>query len=75
MGYIVPLKSSYLNTLTDHAWHLPHHPVVNPKKHGKVRRVLNGASKFNGASLNQSLLAGPDLLQNLLRVLLRLKQH
>ena len=32
MGYIVPIKSSYLNTLTDHAWHLPNHPVFNPKK-------------------------------------------
>ena len=46
-------------------------PVVNPNKPGKVRRTLNGAAKFHGASLNKSLLTGPDLLQNLINVLLR----
>ena len=55
-------------------WYLPHHPVVNPNKPGKVRRVLNGAAKFHGASL-KSLLTGPDLLQNLIYVLLRFRQH
>ena len=56
-------------------WYLPHHPVVNPNKPGKVRRVLNGASKFHGTSLNKSLLVGPGLLQNLKFVLLHFRQH
>ena len=56
-------------------WYLPHHPVVNPNKPGKVRRVFNRPSKFHGTSLNKSLLVGPDLLQNLVFVLLRFRQH
>ena len=56
-------------------WYLPHHPVINPNKPGKVRRVLNGAANFHGTSLNKSLLTGPDLLQNLIHVLLRFRQH
>ena len=40
-----------------------------------MRRVLNGAAKFHGASLNKSSLTGPDLLQNLFYVLLRFRQH
>ena len=28
--------------------YLPHHPVVNPKKPGKVERVYNAATKFEG---------------------------
>ena len=40
-----------------------------------MRRVLNGAAKFLGTSLNKSLLTGPDLLQNLIHVLLRFRQH
>ena len=40
-----------------------------------MRRVLNGASKFHGTSLNKSLLVGPDLLQNLIFLLLRFRQH
>ena len=56
-------------------WYLPRHPVVNANKPGKVRRVLNGGSKFHGTSLNKSLLVGPDLLQNHVFVLLRFRQH
>ena len=47
-----------------------HHPVENQNKSGKVCRVLNEASKFHGTSLKKSLLVGPDLLQNLIFVLL-----
>ena len=64
-----------MESRSEREWYLPHHPVVNPKKPGKVRRVLNGAAKFHGASLNKSLLTGPDLLQNLIYVLLRFRQH
>ena len=59
----------------DREWYLPHHPVLNPNKPGGVRRVLNGASTCHGASLNKSLLVGPDLLPNLIFVLLRFRQH
>ena len=54
---------------------IPHHPPVNPNKPGKVRRVLNGASKLHGTSLDKSLLVEPNLLQNLVFVLLRFRQH
>ena len=56
-------------------WYLPHHPVMNPNKPGKVRRVLNGASKFQGVSSNKVLLTGPDLLQKLIHSLIRFRQH
>ena len=36
--------------------------------------VLNGAAKFHGHSLNIALLTGPDLLQNLIHILLRFRQ-
>ena len=64
-----------MGSRSEREWYLPHHPVVNPNKPGKVRRVLNGAAKFHGASLNKSLFTGPDLLQNLIYVLLRFRQH
>ena len=56
-------------------WYLPHHPVVHPHKPGKIRRVLNGAAKFQGQSLNNLLLTRPDLLQNLIQILIRYRQH
>ena len=54
---------------------LPHHPVVNSHKPGKVRRVLNGAAMFQGHSLNNSLLTGPDLLQSLIHILIQFRQY
>ena len=75
-GYVVRVKDAHkVESRSEREWYLPHHPVVNPNKPGKVRRVLNGAAKFHGASLNKSLLTGPDLLQNLIYVLLRFRQH
>ena len=64
-----------MESSSEREWYLPHHPVINPNKPGKVRKVLNGAAKFHGESLNKSLLTGPDLLQNLIYVLLRFRQH
>ena len=43
-------------------WYLPHHPVLNPNKAGKVRRVCNAASKYKEVCLNDKLPAGPDLV-------------
>ena len=74
-GYVVTVEPHDPCKCSDGEWYLPHHPVVNPNKPGKVRRVLNGASKFHGTSLNKSLLVGPDLLQNLIFVLLRFRQY
>ena len=56
-------------------WYLPQHPVVNPNKPVKVRRVANAAAKFKGQSLNSNLITGPDLLKNLVGILLRFREN
>ena len=74
-GCVVTVEPHDPRKRSDRRWYLPHLPVVNPNKPVKVRRVLSGASKFHGTSLNKSLLVGPDLLQKLIFVLLRFLQH
>ena len=75
-GYVIEVLDAHkVESRSFKEWYLPHHPVLNQKKPGKVRRVLNGAAKFHDASLNKPLLTGPDLLQNLIYVLLRFRQH
>ncbi|KAF4530950.1 hypothetical protein B566_EDAN018985 [Ephemera danica] len=56
-------------------WYLPHHPVLNPNKPGKLRVVFDCAALFQGVSLNSSLLQGPDLANKLTGVLLRFRKH
>ena len=75
-GYVVEVKDPHEpQCRSTKEWYLPHHPVFHPLKPGKVRLALNGAAKFHGWSLNKALLTGPDLLQRLIHVLLRFRQH
>ena len=55
-------------------WFLPHHPVLNPNKPGKVRSVCNAASKYKEVCLNDNLLAGPDLLHGLIGTKFRFRE-
>ena len=54
--------------------YLLHHPVRNPKKPGKVRRVYNAAAKCQGKCLNDFILCGPDLLGFLFGILVRFRE-
>ena len=51
-GLVIKVESRDEKPCAGREWYLPHHLVVNPNKPEKVRRVLNGASKFQGISLN-----------------------
>ena len=46
-------------------WYLPHHPVTNPNKPGKIRMVFDAAVKFQGTYLNDQLMQGPGHINNL----------
>ena len=75
-GYVRKLDANELEeTKDERQWYVPHHPVVNPHKPEKVRRVCNAASKYKGESLNDKLLTGPDLLQNLVGIIFRFREH
>ena len=54
--------------------YLPHHGVYHPKK-GKIRVVFDCSAKFQGQSLNDTLLTGPDLTNSLVGVLTRFRQE
>ncbi|XP_075241658.1 uncharacterized protein LOC142336633 [Convolutriloba macropyga] len=72
-GYVVKVHDS--ESLTDNVSFLPHHPVTNENKPGKVRRVANASSIFQDQSFNSNLLKGPDLLSNLTGVIMRFREN
>ena len=75
-GYVIEVPDAHkVENPSDKEWYLPQHTVLKPNKPGKVRTVLNGAATFHAASLKNSLLTGPDLLQTFIYVLLRFRQH
>ena len=55
----------------DEYWNLPHFDVYHLKKPEQIRVVFDSSAEYQGKSLNRELLAGPDLMNTLLGVLVR----
>ena len=72
-GYARRMLKSEAAIVTPRTWYLPHHPVLNPNKPGKVRVVKDAAATYDGVSLNSSLKTGPDLMNSLVGVILRFR--
>jgi hypothetical protein len=55
--------------------YVPHTGIYHPRKPGQIRVVFDCSAKFNGTSLNDYLLQGPDQINNLLGILCRFRQE
>ena len=74
-GYLHKVEENELfGTKDGRQWYVPHHPVINPHKREKVRRVCNAAAKYKGDSKNEKLLKGPYLLRKFAAINFRLQE-
>ncbi|XP_077863904.1 uncharacterized protein LOC144348389 [Saccoglossus kowalevskii] len=55
-------------------WYIPHHGVYYPRKPNKIRVVFDCAAKCDGTSLNDVLLPGPNLMNDLKGILMRFRE-
>ena len=73
------LHKGYIKKLEDcpvaHKWYLPHHAVIHPHKPGKIRRVGDAAARYQGTSLNDCFLSGPDQWNSLVGILMRFREE
>ena len=72
-GYV--REVTHIDRKSKRVWYLPHHPVINPNKPGKLRVAFDCAAKFQGISLNSQLLQGPDFNNSLVGVVIRFRQE
>ena len=56
-------------------WYLPHHSVLDPNKPDKIRVMFDCMANHQGTSLNNQLLQGPDLTNNLIGILTHFEQE
>lgn len=56
-------------------WYLPTFGVYHPRKPDQIRVVFDSSAQYNGISLNNVLLTGPDLNNSLLGVLIRFRKE
>ncbi|KAL7874304.1 hypothetical protein SRHO_G00052740 [Serrasalmus rhombeus] len=74
MGYAVKVPDKELNRSDGKVWFIPHHAVYHPKKH-KLRVVFDCGASYQGTTLNEQLLQGPDMTSSLVGVLTRFRQE
>ena len=72
--YIEIVPSSEEEPGPGKAWYLPVFSVLQTKKN-KYRLVYDAAARYNGLSLNDMLIQGPDLNNRLRGVLLRFRER
>lgn len=64
-GYASIVPEEEIGLAEGRTWYLPHFAVINPNKPGKVKIVFDAASRYEGKTLNDALVRGPDLLVNI----------
>ena len=74
-GYAEPVLEAEIQLIDDSVWYIPHHPVLNVNKTGKVRVVFDCAARVGGVSLNSQCYSGSDLTNRLFDVLLGFRQY
>ena len=75
-GYSRKVDQTELNeTRYKLQWYFRNNPVINPHKPEKVRRVCNAAAKYKSVALIERLLSGPDLVQCLIGIIFRCREH
>ena len=56
-------------------WYIPHCDVYHPSKREKICVVFDCSAEFEGRSINQELLSGPDLADQVVGVLTHFQQE
>ncbi|XP_055622591.1 uncharacterized protein LOC129766753 [Toxorhynchites rutilus septentrionalis] len=57
-------------------YYLPHHAVLKPTSSStKLRVVFDASAKYSGLSLNEILMTGPIIQDDLFSILLRFRRH
>ena len=67
------IADDYAKSTTDDSpisktWYIPHHEIYPPEKSGKLRVVFNCLAKYKGICLNDILLQGSDIINNLVNI-------
>ena len=74
-GYATKVSDENATASEGHVWYLPHHGVYHRQKTESLRVVFDCSARYQGESLNDHLLQGPDLTSKLTGVLIRFREE
>ena len=74
------MRKGYAKKSTDSStegkwWYIPLHGVYSENKPNKIRVVFGCSTEYQGRSLNNELMSGPDLTNQIIGVLIRFRQE
>ena len=73
-GYVLKVHQDEMNkTRGKLQRYLPHHPIINPHKPQNLEEFAT--QQPQGVALNDNFLSGPDLLQSLIGIIFRFREH
>ncbi|XP_068707799.1 uncharacterized protein [Montipora foliosa] len=72
-GHASAIPSKEVPSPPGRSWYLPHFATYHNTKR-TIRVVFDSSCEFGGISLNKVLLSGPDLMNNLIGVLMRFRK-
>ena len=76
LGFSRKLTERGINDYKAPVHYIAHHEVVRPdKKSTPVRIVFHSSARYKGHCLNDCWIKGPDLLNNMLGVILRFREQ
>ena len=67
-------KKSTDSTTEGKCWYISHHGVYNANKPNEIRVVFDCSTEYQKRSLNNELMSGPDLTNQIIGVLIRFRQ-
>lgn len=73
-GHASPVPRDEVPPSAGRFWYLPHFATYHNTKR-TIRVVFDSSCEFQGVSLNKALLPGPDLMNNLIGVLIRFRKE
>lgn len=73
-GHASPVPCDEVPPSAGRFWYLPHFATYHNTKR-TIRVVFDSSCEFQGVSLNKALLPGPDLMNNLIGVLIRFRKE
>jgi hypothetical protein len=73
-GYAEKVPKESRSSEEGKVWYIPHHGVYHSKKPGKIRVVFDCSSRYQGTSINDKLLPGPNLTNTLVGLLTRFRK-
>ena len=74
-GHVEKVPDAEMVTEVGHIWYIPHDGVYQPQKPNKIRVVFDCSAQFQGVSLNNYLLQGPEITNKFAGLICRFRKE